>query len=65
MNATAMDATVWAVTRPSVEIGTADRPHRTEAETLSLALRADLRSRDERTARLRAMLLASGLDAKA
>jgi hypothetical protein len=65
MNATDMDATVCATTRSSVEIGAADLQVRTEAETLSFALRADLRSRDERTARLRAMILASGLDAKA
>lgn len=64
MHATDRDATVWAMTRPSVEFGAGDQPRRTEAEILCQALRADLRSRDERTARLRAMQLASGVDAK-
>ena len=58
-----MDANIFAKTRPAVEAGVADRPDRTEAEVLSLALRADIRSRDERTARLRAMRLAVGADA--
>lgn len=41
---------------------TVEPPRRTEAEALWLAIEADRRARDERTARLRAMRLIDGDD---
>jgi hypothetical protein len=49
-----------AMTRSTATDATTIRPSKTEAETLWSALRADRASRDERTARLRAMALAIG-----
>lgn len=57
-----MDAVVFAMTRTSAsnDVDHRQRKAEAEAETLHSALRADRRARDERTARLRAMLLAIG-----
>jgi hypothetical protein len=57
-----MDANNRALVRSAETAdATADR-RRAEAETVWSALRADRQSRDERTARLRAMALAVGAD---
>ncbi len=57
-----MDAFDRAMTRSTAPAKTTADPRKSEAETLWGALRADRRSRDERTARLRAMALAIGAD---
>lgn len=49
-----------AMMRSTVTDATTIRPIKTDAEILWSALRADRASRDERTARLRAMALAIG-----
>lgn len=51
-----------AMARSSATNRATEDQRKAEAETLSCALRADRRSRDERTARLRAMALAIGAD---
>ncbi len=51
-----------AMARSSATNKTTADQRKAEAETLFCALRADRRSRDERTARLRAMALAIGAD---
>lgn len=58
-----MNAVVFAMTRASASNDAALRQKKAEAEILQTALRADRRARDERTARLRAMLLAIGEEA--
>lgn len=55
-----MDAVVFAMTRASASNDADLRQRKAEAALLHSALRADRRARDERTARLRAMLLAIG-----
>jgi hypothetical protein len=57
-----MHALDRAVTRSAAPAKTTADPRKSEAETLWVALRADRRSRDERTARLRAMALAADAD---
>lgn len=58
-----MDAVVFAMTRASASNDADHRQRKVEAAALHSALRAERRSRDERTARLRAMLLAIGDEA--
>lgn len=58
-----MNAVVFAMTRASASNDADLRQKKAEAEILHSALRADRRARDERTARLRAMLLAIGEEA--
>lgn len=60
-----MTAVVFAMTRASASSDAELRQRKAEAATLHTALRADRRARDERTARLRAMLMAIGEDAGA
>ncbi|GJE38932.1 hypothetical protein [Methylobacterium persicinum] len=55
-----MTAVVFAITRASASNDADIRQRKAEAETLHSALRADRKARDERTARLRAMLMAVG-----
>lgn len=55
-----MDAVVFAMTRASASNDADLRQRKADAEALHSALRAERRARDERTARLRAMLLAIG-----
>ena len=58
-----MDAVVYTMTRASASDDANLRQLKAEAKALHMALRADRRARDERTARLRAMLLAIGDEA--
>lgn len=55
-----MTAVVFAMTRASASSDAELRQKKAEAEMLHAALRADRRARDERTARLRTMLMAVG-----
>ncbi|MGC5778500.1 hypothetical protein [Methylobacterium sp. NFXW15] len=55
-----MDAVVFAMTRESASNDSSPQQRKLADQALHLALRAERRSRDERTARLRAMLLAIG-----
>ena len=57
-----MNAFGRAITRSTPLAKAMAEPRKSEAEALWCALRADRQSRDERTARLRAMALSSGTD---
>lgn len=57
-----MNATLRALARPMAKDATPSAHRQLDSETLWSALRADRRSRDERTARLRAMALAVAPD---
>ncbi|GJD33855.1 hypothetical protein [Methylobacterium aerolatum] len=57
-----MDANDRALVRPVTTDAALAERRRLDSETLWVALRADRRSRDERTARLRAMTLAAAAD---
>ena len=59
-----MDAVVFAMTRASASNDADHRQKKADADALHSALRANLRACDERTARLRAMLLAVGDEAR-